>query len=193
MIPVKPVPEPADFDRRARRPGNRWLAGNPNKKRPRDYWSKFRCVLEDGFEKRCGYAAMHDPTGGTVDHYLSYRNHPYLTYEWSNYRFVSHTINSSKKNADESVLDPYEIKESWFEIKLPSLQLHISDKIPDEFREKARYTLDRLKLRDGETILRWRRSWYEMYEKGELNLDGLYRVAPLLARAVERRDSGGTV
>ena len=48
----------------------------------------FTTHLSDGFGNLCGYAAMHDPTGGTVDHFLSFRHHRDLAYEWGNYRFA---------------------------------------------------------------------------------------------------------
>ncbi|HUR80959.1 MAG TPA: hypothetical protein VM733_09345 [Thermoanaerobaculia bacterium] len=130
---------------------------------------------------------MFDPTGGTVDHYLSYRNHPHLAYEWSNYRFASSTMNSIKRNADDAVLDPYGIGDGWFEIILPSLQMRITPRVPPEHRSRAETTLSRLKLRDDERLIRWRQSWYEMYSAGELTLDGLERVAPLIAAAVRKQ------
>ena len=185
MIPVTRVEKPQNFDAEVKTPGNRWLAENPGAKRPKPLWEPYTRVLADGFGGLCGYAAMFDPTGGTVDHFFSCRNHPHLAYEWSNYRFASATLNSSKKNADDSVLDPYEVGQGWFEIILPSLQMRLTDAVPAAYRAKAEYSLKRLKLRDGERVIRWRKAWYELYLAGELNLDGLRRVAPLLAAAVE--------
>jgi hypothetical protein len=187
MIPVQTVREPEDFDVKVRAKGNRWLAKNPRtRKRPPSYWSDFTPILAKGFGNLCGYAAMYVPNGGTVDHYLSFKNRPDLAYEWTNYRFASTDWNSIKKNADEQILDPYEIGEGWFEILLPSLIMRTTNAVPARLREKAEYTLDRLKLRDGVKIIRWRQAWYEMYESRELNLDGLRHVAPLLADAVDR-------
>jgi hypothetical protein len=127
VIPVPRVPEPPDFDARARRPGNAWLAENPRAERPRDYWSPFRAALADGFANRCGYTAMLD-IAGTVDHHKSYRDDPTLAYEWSNYRYASHWINSSKRTLE--VLDPHEVGDGWFEILLSSLQLVLTGKVP---------------------------------------------------------------
>jgi hypothetical protein len=118
--------------------------------------------------------------------YLSYRNRPDLAYEWTNYRFASAPLNASKKHADDSVLDPYEVGAGWFEIILPSLQLRATSAVPLALREKAEYTLKRLRLRDGERVIRWRRQWYAMYQQGKLPLAGLRDVAPLIAAAVER-------
>ncbi len=185
MIPVAKVAEPATFAALARQPGQQWLAKHPDTTRPKPLWIPFTPALAEGFHGLCAYAAMHDPTGGTVDHYLSYTHHPQLAYEWSNYRFASSALNACKRTADEAVLDPYEVGQGWFEILLPSLQMRVTDAVPAEMRAKAEYTLTRLKLRDGERILRWRQSWYVMYLQGELTLEGLRRVAPLIAQAVD--------
>jgi hypothetical protein len=187
VIPVHRVPEPARFDSEARQPGNAWLAANPAPKRPKDFWTPFKTELSEGFNRLCGYAAMLDPTGGTVDHYLSCRFHRTLAYEWSNYRFASSTMNSIKRTADDAVLDPYEVGDDWFEIILPSLQMRITAQVPPQHRARAEATLVRLKLRDDERLIQWRRSWYEMYEAGELALEGLERVAPLIAAAVRKQ------
>lgn len=49
MIPVDPPPEPPDFDKKVRQPGNAWLAKNPDpKKGTKDYWSAFKSYLADG-------------------------------------------------------------------------------------------------------------------------------------------------
>lgn len=186
MIRAPRLPEPADFDGEVRQPGAQWLAANPNTKRPRALWTPYTAVLEAGYGGLCGYAAMLDPTGGTVDHYLSFTNHRDLAYQWSNYRFASATMNSKKRAEDDRVLDPEEVRAGWFEILLPSLQMRTTDRIPARLRAKAAHTLNRLGLADGERVVRWRRSWFELYQRGDLSIDGLRTVAPLIAEAVER-------
>ncbi len=127
---------------------------------------------------------MNEPVG-CVDHYLSSKNHRHLAYEWSNYRYSSEWINKSKQNADEEVLDPFEVEDGWFEILLPSLQLVLTDAVPPEQRARAERTLARLHLRDDERVLRQRQAWYRLYQEGRLTLDGLREMAPLIARAVD--------
>ena len=85
-------------------------------------------------------------------------------------------INSSKQDACE-ILDPYDVENGWFEILLPSLQLVVTDQIPDEYREAAQFTLERLHPRDDERVLRQRRSWMRLFEEGKLTLDGLREMA----------------
>ena len=187
MIPVPLVKKPRGFDAKVKVPGDAWLANNPVTTRPPALWAPYTTHLSDAFGNLCGYAAMLDPTGGTVDHFLSFKHHRDLAYEWRNYRFASGPLNSSKRDADDTVLDPFEVGAGWFEIILPSLQMRITDAVPEAYRTKAEFTLNRLKLRDGERVVRWRRSWYRMYIEGKLTLDGLRTVAPLLAVAVEAK------
>ena len=110
MIPVPRAEKPADFDEQVRQRGVRWLAANPKEGRPRDFWTHCLPALREAFSSRCGYAAMYDATGGTVDHYLSVKNHRDQAYEWKNYRFASGPMNITKKNADATVLDPHEVQ-----------------------------------------------------------------------------------
>lgn len=128
---------------------------------------------------------MYEPVG-TVDHYLSWNTRPELAYDWDNYRFASGWINSSKQTADDTVLDPFLVGDDWFEIILPSLQLVLTDAVPEEHRARAAHTLERLHLRDDERVIRQRREWYRMYQEGELTLEGLRKKAPLIARSVEK-------
>ncbi len=184
MIPVAPVPEPPDFDARARRPGNAWLAENLGAVRPRDFWSPFRALLAEGFANRCGYTAMLD-LNGTVNHHRSYKTHPELTYAWSNYRYAAAWINSAKKTAE--VLDPYDVGEGWFEVLLPSLQLVATDKVPPERRALVERTLRDLPIAHDERVLKQRRHWYQKYREGKPSLEGLREVSPLIAMAEEKR------
>jgi hypothetical protein len=187
LIGVRRVRKPKGFDLKVKKVGNDWLDAHPEARRPKDLWSPYRSKLEEGFRGLCGYAAMADFTGGTVDHFLSFRNYRNLAYEWKNYRFASDALNKTKGNLDDSVLDPFEVGEGWFEILLPSLQLRLTDRVPEAMRDKAEFTIGRLGLRDGERVVRWRRRWYALYQAGKLDLDGLEQVAPLLAAAVRRR------
>jgi hypothetical protein len=132
---------------------------------------------------------MYEPVG-TVDHYISCRNcrdtNAARAYSWGNYRFASQWINSSKQNADSAVVDPFKVQDGWFEILLPSLQLVPGCLLTSRQRAKANYTIERFHLRDDERILRQRREWYRMHKNRELNLEGLRKKAPLIAKAVEK-------
>lgn len=181
MIRVARVPEPEGFEAERER-GAAHVHAHPERK-PLDIWSQFRGHLARGFGHRCGYTAMRT-FDGQVDHYRCQRDHRHLTYEWFNYRYCSSVINSRKGARD--VLDPYEVEDHWFEILFPSLQMVLTSAVPEHERERAGRTLACLGLRNDEFIIRQRTEWLEMYEAGELSLDGLKRVAPLLADMVER-------
>jgi hypothetical protein len=90
------------------------------------------------------------------------------------------------------VLDPYDVGVGWFEIILPSLQLRLTSQVPAAYKAKAEYTLNRLQLRDGERVIRWRWAWYELYLQGKLSIDGLRQVAPLIAAAVDKQRPNST-
>lgn len=189
MLKFNPPLEPQDFDEKVRQPGNNWLAKNTDhKKRPIDYWSKFKSDLADGFNNLCGYSVMYEPVG-TLEHFLSCENYRHLTYEWSNYRFASGWVNSSKGTLDNQVLDPFEVEDEWFEILLPSLQLVVTDKVPPEKLEKAEFTLKRLRLQNGSQVMRQRQVWYNLYCAGSIDLEGLEKMAPLIARAVKKQQA----
>ena len=187
MIHVAPVPEPPGFDAEVRQKGNAWLLQS-REGTPPAYWTAFAPHLAAGFNDRCGYGAMYEPKG-TVDHYIGQSECRCFIYEWRNYRFCSGWMNSSKSTGSSGglrVLDPFEVQDGWFEIILPSLQLRVTEKVPDELRERAKYTLSCLHLCDDERVVRQRRHWMEEYERtGDIGV--LERHAPLLARAVEKQ------
>jgi len=194
MIPVRLSAEPATFNMKVRRPGQRWLATHPTG-RPHSYWKAALGDLATAFNDLCAYAAMYVPLG-VVEHYLS-RDNPkrqenrQLAYEWSNYRFASEWLNSKKGTLDDTVLDPFQVGRDWFEITLPDLQLRVTDRCPRRFRTKAQFTIERLGLRDDERILRQRRKWMVEYETtGDTGV--LERNAPLLAEAVKKQHPRNT-
>ena len=193
MIHFDLQPEPADFDDNVRTPGNQWLQDNPAADRPKDYWHLCKEDLQNAFRDLCAYTAIYEPIG-TVDHYISCKADNTKAYEWDNYRYAAQWMNSSKQNADDTVFDPFEVEDGGFEIILPSCQLKVSDTIPQQHRAKAEHTLKRLHLAHDERVIRTRTEWYQMYVRGELNLEGLRKKAPLIARAVEGQAQmpGGT-
>jgi hypothetical protein len=126
---------------------------------------------------------------GTIDHWVSLDSDRSLAYEWENFRFVDSQINSAKKPAWEGkLLDPFEVQDDWFELHLPSLQLLISPELTGFARERAEFTLHKLRLDHGEDIIQLRREWLELYEEKKISLEGLDVLAPQLARAIRKRD-----
>jgi len=196
MIPVaNPVPEPESFHTDCRMPGRAWFVArrltgeSPKTSEFPNLWAKYEGELSRAFDGRCGWWAMWIAEG-EVEHFLSKRNRPDLAYEWNNYRFIAGSVNGSKANHDDKVLDPFEVQDGWFEVILPSMQLIVSSSLPPELEEKARFTLKQLRLRDGTKVVRCRQRWYGSFKKG-MPMSELEKFAPLLANAVKKlQDSG---
>jgi hypothetical protein len=204
MIPVSKLTtenEPSLFDTNCRKPGAAWLIANPNKDPhvQSGWWSQFKPDLAKHFNHRCGWLGASIEVEGVVEHYLSCGNrkkqpspHQHLAFEWSNYRYASGTVNSRKGNHDDAILDPCEIGAGWFEVILHGFQLLPTKAIPKELRDKAKFTLKTLELRNGyhARMARWK--WYERYwNDGEPLLDLLEKDAPLVAAAVRKAQANG--
>lgn len=195
MIRVERAPEPEGFEENVRRPGRAWLEVEAHRgwRRARPYWNDWgpcRNALVDAFQRRCGYLAMAIPSGH-VDHFESWaacresgRHH--LAYEWSNYRWLLPEVNQSKQGIPcERLLDPFEVHDDWFELVLPSLELRLTEHVPPDARQRAMYTLQRLKLDRGTLVIEQRQAWLERYMHG-LSLERVLMEAPLVGRALQR-------
>jgi hypothetical protein len=193
MMRFEPAPEPSAFDARCRQRGKKWLKAHPDYDRPYDYWSEFEADVRAAFHGLCAYCVM-TVMKAQIDHFipvalLKKRKQDALAFEWSNFRYGDGFLN--QKKAAHEILDPFRVKDDWFKLLLPSLQLVLTDKVPKRQQKKAAFTLERLGLIDSEVIVRYRQQWFEMYRKQELTLEGLRQVAPLIARAVERDMANG--
>lgn len=191
MIAVtNPINEPTTFDANCRQRGAVWLAANPGSESFPSYWREFQPDLALGFGQRCGWWAMRI-ADGAVDHFHSKTGHRHSAYEWSNYRYIAPSVNSSKRVVDDLVLDPFEVQPGWFEVQLPGMQLVRTAALPPQLRDKADFTLQRLHLGNGPKVRRIRRLYYEDYKSGRLTFAGLSDFAPLLADAVQRWQATG--
>jgi hypothetical protein len=185
VIRIEPPNEPGRFDEKCRRPGKQWLTSHPEGDPPAKFWRLFINDLCRGFHNRCAYSAMWD-LNGTVDHFLSRKNRRDLSYEWSNFRYVSGWLNSSKQALDERVLDPFHVRDDWFEVVLPSLVMRLTKCVPARVRLLAQFTLRRLQLDDGDRVYEQRRIYYEAFKDNGHPISWLEMMAPLVATAVRR-------
>jgi hypothetical protein len=188
MMRFKRQPEPANWEDRCRKRGQKWLSEHPDYDRPQDYWTEFENDLCEAFRQMCAYCVM-VVMKADMDHFvpvahLKEKGKDELAYEWSNFRYVEGVLNQRK--SDHLLLDPFEVKDDWFELILPSLQLQLTDQVPKSKRRKAEFTMKRLGLQNDEVVIRYRQKWFEMYRHRRLDLNGLRDVAPLIARAVEQ-------
>lgn len=179
--------EPADFDNEVAIPGNNWLAANPtSKKRGPSHWNKptIKKQLRENFRSLCGYSLMHEMRG-TVDHYISWDTDKTKAYDWDNYRYCAGAVNSSKKNADDTIFDPFEIEFEWFQIHLPSMIMQVSPRAPQTLRAKLEFTLNRLPIAHVDEVIDYRAEYYAGYKAGEMTLDWIRRKIPVLAASIE--------
>jgi hypothetical protein len=71
---------------------------------------------------------------------------------------------------------------------LPSLELRVTERCPEDLRDRAEFMLDRLKLRNGLQVRRFRQAMLTLYERnGPKVLADLDELAPLLARAIRKQ------
>jgi len=179
--------EPNAFDDRCRKRGEKWLEEHPGYDRPNDYWSEFEPDLRNAFGGLCAYCVMFVMKAQT-DHFipvavLKRKKQDKLAYEWKNFRYGEGVLNGRKSK--QVILDPFQVRDEWFEIQLPSLQLLLTSTLPVNKKRVADLTMEKLGLRDDEVVIRYRRKWFELYQERKLTLEGLKEVAPLIARAVE--------
>ena len=184
MIPVSnPIRKPRNFTRDCETPGKAWERAHPGSNKFPTLWRKYQPQLAEGFNDRCGWWAMRI-ADGAVDHYLSKEFHRDRAYDWSNYRYISPSVNSSKRNQDDNVLDPFQILPGWFEVQLPSMLLRRTALVPVVLQAKADFTLK--KLLNSRKARRNRRGWYEDHKVRGLPLANLADYAPLVAEAVTK-------
>lgn len=206
MIRVEPQPEPPGFDETVRRHGLRVLAelrGRPVQKRPGprrkvkeiievedlpDYWTRCLDDLHAAYRGICAYSCLYIPHvvgSKTTDHFLAKVSaEPEQAYEWSNYRLACSLMNSRK--GTKSVIDPFEIEGSWFQLDLSTLGISPDRSLPARLRERVQHTIDELGL-DDEECRQARASWYQPYLDGEIAFSFLRRRCPFLVAEIVRQ------
>lgn len=183
------VTAPADWATRGLAAGVAWLDQSPlhrAKPRPLDLWSPFKHELAEGFANLCGYTAMYVPNG-TVDHFIPWSTvkdtaEAWRAYEWTNFRYCDGWFNSARRGP---VPDPFLVEDSWFELRLPSLELEATDAVPAAERAAVENVLRW--LRRDRRVMKARLTWYQLYRSHGLTFAGLDQMAPLIAAALRRQ------
>lgn len=210
MIPVRPAPEPPDFDRTVRQPGLGAIAelvGEPSTfRRPgprRDkvadrredlkskhfhpFWTEATGSLLAAYDRLCAYACLyieHITGSATVDHWAPKSTAWDRVYEWDNYRLASGLMNARKRDFGD-VLDPFAVRDGWFALDLVSLKAVPGPEAGDRAAEVAA-TIERLGL-DASDYKEALADYYHDYIDGHLSLSRLERRAPFLARELRRQ------
>lgn len=186
MIHVEPQPEPPDFDSKVRQPGQSELSSPEGELRP--HWQHCALQLWHAYRSVCAYSSLYIPRGTgarSVDHLLPKSKHRELTYEWSNYRLACSRMNA-RKNALESVLDPFEVQDGWFALELSTLQVIPAEGLPEHLRQRVQETIDRLDLNDDEFI-QARTAYYEVFQSREVQFGYIRKHFPFLAKELIRQ------
>lgn len=192
MIHIDLQPEPTDFDKNVRQPGNDFLAQCPDPKRDdwhkHNYWSRCNAQLYSAYGGICAYCAQwFSPTTSTtsVDHFLPKKHHPEKAYEWDNYRLTTQKMNGYKK--DRYVLDPFEIKNGDIVIDFPSCLLKPRKNMTPAEKSKVKSTIQILHLNDEE-FAEQRCGIVIDYINGKFNRQFLQEKYPFIAEELSRQN-----
>lgn len=193
MINVTLKPEPKDFDKLVRTPGQKFLATCPNPTQKqwatRSYWRKILKSLHSEYAGICSYSCHWMPfdTGAdTVEHFRPKTTYPKEAYEWTNYRLVCQLLNARKRD-DETVLDPFKVQNNWFTIEFPSLLVKPANDLKKTLRDQVEHTCEILGLNDDDTCFASRMSWVTEFCLGNINFAHLQKRAPFLAAEMTRQ------
>ncbi len=193
MIRVTPQPEPENFDRDVRQKGRKKLeelqidatSPLPPKTELPDLWRKVAPELRKRY-RFCAYTNIEcPPCEGAVDHFKPKSQYPALAYEWSNYRLALPAINSRKRDY-EDVLDPFEIKNTWFDLEIRDGSIHPAAKVSKALREKIQATIERLQL-NNPLYCDYRLEFIDDYYSKEITASKLKKSAPFIYYALRRQ------
>ena len=207
MIPVKPAPEPPDFDRKVRQPGLRAVAelvGEAPLRRagkPFDqvadsrnmipaasfpaYWREALDDLQAAYDRVCSCLCVRITTAPSVDHYLAKSRRWDLVYEWSNYRLACTAMNSYKGEHGD-VLDPFELQEGWFALELAKFQVVPRPGLADGDVDLVQATIRRLHL-NVPRFYHIRAEYAEARWRGDISDEYPARHSPFVALELRRQ------
>jgi hypothetical protein len=210
MIRVTLAAEPAAFDGNVRQPGLDAISelvgerpGKPRRGRRRPkvadrredippgkfppFWTKAIDDLLAAYGRICAYVSCYiEPVTGmpTVDHMVPKSRAWNEVYEWSNYRLASLLMNA-RKNDLTTILDPFEVQDSWFQLELVGFQVNWSGPRNRPARAKVDDTLELLNIRDCRVL---RETYATEYWASHIDIDYLTRRMPFVATELRRQN-----
>ena len=200
MIPVTPADEPAEFEKRVRRPGAAFLRANPhpssNDWRGHDYWRRANCDLLAAYHSICSYSGSWTKANesqnstiqdSSVDHFIPKSSSPAQAYEWSNFRLSRARLNNLKGNHID-VLDPFTLPERWFTLDFRSFLLFPSHHLSSGNKARVRKTIDRLKLNTDNDYVQERVNVVHEYCLGNSTMATIDRFWPFIASEMRAQD-----
>ena len=197
MIPVKPQPEPAEFDETVRQPGLAWIRGAqldpanpfPEGMDARPYWRECLRTLYEAYDGVCAYLGIffERVTGAASDDHFVPKStaKAEFAYHWPNYRLACLRMNTLKRDFAD-VLDPFEIREGMFHLELVTGRIYPNpDLLKGEFEQVER-TIVRLGLDEPDCRGMRSRDFGE-YVSGNVSADFLRRRFPFLWSEASRQ------
>ena len=190
MIPVQAKAEYPEFDRQVRQRGHNFLRRSPNPNsaefRKHSYWSAALENLFVAYDRMCAYTTRELVKTGSVDHFRPKSKYPYLAYEWDNYRLARQAINTRKGDSEE-VVDPFEVREGWFTLELPSCLIKPGTGLAKDTRKAVNATINVLGLNQDEKLVEERCRLLVSLADGHITLEYLDRHYPFLSLEVNRQ------
>lgn len=186
MIHVERRPEPDQFHARVREPGRQAL--DEHKNPLPSYWTKCLPELLDAYGRICAYSCLYIPGvvgGHSVEHFAPKSKERELAYEWSNYRLVCALMNARKRDF-EDVLDPFDIRDDWFELEFVFLQVRPAPNLEASVADAVADTIERLKLND-EQCCTARAVWYEDWKRVPMSDEFMRERSPFVFREAVRQ------
>lgn len=200
MIHVTPASEPVlpafDFDARVRQRGRDWLLKKglpttgpvPTGVDLEPCWTACIPELRRAYREVCAYVGtwVAPVTGAaTVEHFVAKSHAIEHAYEWSNYRFACSKMNSRKRDFTD-VLDPFEVRDGWFEIDFVTMGVRPAPQLTPAIESAVRETIRRLKLDDTE-CRNERAAWWTPYTQAQISESFLAAKAPFVHREAKRQ------
>jgi 5-methylcytosine-specific restriction endonuclease McrA len=193
VIPVKPQPEPDDFDEKVRKPGLDFFKKVPNPKtndwEKAAYWRESLSNLYDAYNHICAYSAQWIPidTGSpTVDHFIPKSKKSEWAYEWHNFRLACSKMNS-KKHTHLDIIDPFALPKNSFVLDFPSMFIKPNSNLLEPLKGRVISTINRLKLNEDDRCVKGRLNWLMPYCKRKYDFVHLKSNAPFIAYELERQ------
>ena len=190
MRTVTRQPEPADFDRRVRKPGNAGLARlrkEGQKLQFNPLWNRVYDEFHGLYGGFCAYTCFYQVDRATVDHFQPKSQHPRLAYEWDNYRLSSPRTNQFK-GSREDVLDPFAIGNGWFVLDLPSCLIRAHDGLEDALADEVTCTIDALRLNDDDYLVQRRFDLVHAFAEGQITQRYIKRMNPFVFDEITRQE-----
>ncbi|MEW5816718.1 MAG: hypothetical protein AB1798_15160 [Spirochaetota bacterium] len=190
MIPITRQPEPKNFDRLVRKPGKKFLRNTPNPTnkdwKNNRYWQAVTVELYNAYKGICSYSGEWISRPGSVDHFIPKRRNPYLAYEWDNYRLSSPKLNNYKGDK-EGITDPFAIDFGWFVLEFPSCLIKPGLGLSTDEKRMVQYTIDVLKLNDGDDLVQNRCNILVYYAHGDISFKFLSERYKFIAAELQRQ------